>query len=331
MNPYNQDFPPPISKSSPVPMRRRELRYSANLAGIGMILITAVALLFRELFGVVFPLIREQIPSQSMTAFLYAFSLIVFCIAFIVPCVFMSFWLRIPARIAYPMRAPRIGVLFAAIGICIGARLVGALLVTRMSGLMELITGGYTPTMPYFPTPEETGVFIIYVINVVIAASVFEELLFRGVMLQSLRRFGDHFAVVTTSILFALMHGNLLQGPYALVLGLLIGYFVVYTGSLWTGIIMHAAHNLISVLFGYFMNNMSEANFEALASIFFIASILLAVLALVYLRSKYGSVFYLRRGSFPLKERQKHFAFFTSPFVLIAIGIAIYEIVGHFA
>jgi len=171
--------------------------------------------------------------------------------------------------------------------------------------------------------------YIVYVINVVVAASVFEELLFRGVMLQALRRFGDHFAVIVTSILFAFIHGNLLQGPFALLLGLLIGYFVIYTGSLWTGILLHAANNLLSVLIEYFMNNAAEHLHEPVIGVYIIVSLIFAIIGVVYLRTKHGSLFYLRRGSFPLTGRQKQVVFFTSIFVIIAVVLSIVEIISR--
>jgi len=266
-----------------------------------------------------------------MMLLVYTVMFFIFCISFAVPCLVMSRWLQIPNRTAYPMRPVRADVLVAAIGICLGARFVGALLVERVSYTMEIITGGFAPRMPSLPTPEATGVYILYAINIVVAPSIFEELLFRGVMLQALRRFGDHFAVVTTSILFALIHGNLLQGPYALLLGLLIGYFVVYTGSLWTGIIIHAVNNFLGVIIEYFADHMSTSAFETLAVGVLVVSIFMSVLGLVYLRSKYGSLFYLRRGNFPMTEQRKHLVFFTSPFVLVMIGVCIYYIIEQFA
>ena len=69
----------------------------------------------------------------------------------------------------------------------------------------------------------------------------------RGVVMQSLRRFGDGFALITSSLLFMLLHQSLLQYPNALLMGLFIGYAVLYTGSIWTGVILHLVNN-VSVL-----------------------------------------------------------------------------------
>ena len=74
-----------------------------------------------------------------------------------------------------------------------------------------------------------------------------EEVVFRGMIFQSMRRFGDSFALVLSAILFALFHGNLSQAPNAFLMGLVIGYLVLYSGSLWVGIIIHAVNNLLNL------------------------------------------------------------------------------------
>ncbi len=44
-------------------------------------------------------------------------------------------------------------------------------------------------------------------------APVFEELIFRGFVMQSLKPFGKKFAILGAAILFGLFHGNLFQSP----------------------------------------------------------------------------------------------------------------------
>ena len=67
------------------------------------------------------------------------------------------------------------------------------------------------------------------VIYTCLVAPFMEELLFRGVLLRKARRFGDRTAVVFTAVMFGLMHGNLNQFLYAVVIGLVLGYLAVRT------------------------------------------------------------------------------------------------------
>ena len=64
--------------------------------------------------------------------------------------------------------------------------------------------------------------------------------------MQGLRCFGDGVALLVSAIFFALAHFNAMQAANAFLMGLIIGYFVLRTGSLWTGIILHFIINLLS-------------------------------------------------------------------------------------
>ena len=70
----------------------------------------------------------------------------------------------------------------------------------------------------------------------------------RGVVMQPLRKYGDWFAILTSAFVFALMHGNLVQAPFAFIAGIGLGYAVIASGSLWTGILVHLLNNSISVI-----------------------------------------------------------------------------------
>lgn len=74
-----------------------------------------------------------------------------------------------------------------------------------------------------------------------------EEMLFRGYLLGGLRRYGDRFAVIASATLFALMHGNLSQFLGALLIGLLLGYAKVKSGSLLLCVAAHMGNNLLAL------------------------------------------------------------------------------------
>ena len=63
-----------------------------------------------------------------------------------------------------------------------------------------------------------------------------EEFAMRGVVMQSLRKYGDWFAIIMSSLVLALVHGNMVQIPFAFIAGIAIGYAVTVTGSMWTGV-----------------------------------------------------------------------------------------------
>ena len=76
-----------------------------------------------------------------------------------------------------------------------------------------------------------------------------EELIFRGVMLGGLRTTGRIFsAIVLSALLFALIHMNLNQFSYTIVMGVYWGLLAEATGSLIPSMVCHVITNSISVL-----------------------------------------------------------------------------------
>ena len=55
------------------------------------------------------------------------------------------------------------------------------------------------------------------------AAPLIEEFIFRGAVLKTLEPFGKWFALLASSLAFALMHGNFAQIPFAMSAGLILG------------------------------------------------------------------------------------------------------------
>ena len=75
-------------------------------------------------------------------------------------------------------------------------------------------------------------------------APVFEELIFRGFVMQSLKPYGKKFAILGSAILFGLFHGNLFQSPYALLVGLVFGYAAMEYSIGWS-MLLHMINNLV--------------------------------------------------------------------------------------
>jgi sodium transport system permease protein len=79
--------------------------------------------------------------------------------------------------------------------------------------------------------------------------AVCEELAFRGFILSGLRHSGHKWrAIIISSLFFAVTHQIFQQSLGAFVLGALIAYLAVQTGSIWPGLAFHAAHNSLAWL-----------------------------------------------------------------------------------
>lgn len=137
-------------------------------------------------------------------------------------------------------------------GLCMAANVVSSLFIGIMSAF------GFTLTSPDVPMPEGSAGFFLSVIRVVVVAAMAEELSLRGYVMGNLKKYGDTFAIGASAVLFAIMHGNLVQAPFALMAGFTIGYFTVKTGTLWTGIMIHGVNNFISLALSYIIETAGE-------------------------------------------------------------------------
>jgi len=92
--------------------------------------------------------------------------------------------------------------------------------------------------------------FVALTLVVVIGPGIGEELFFRGFVLRSFRAdWPGWAAVLGSSVLFGLMHFNLLHSTGAGVIGLYLGYMALRTGSVWPGVVAHGLNNLITSVF----------------------------------------------------------------------------------
>jgi len=91
------------------------------------------------------------------------------------------------------------------------------------------------------------------VLRVVILAPIVEELIFRGVIFSGFQRiYPAILAIVFSALLFALFHLNPWQLGPTFLLGLLLGYVRLRTGSLLAAIFTHALHNGMIFLSVYY-------------------------------------------------------------------------------
>lgn len=96
---------------------------------------------------------------------------------------------------------------------------------------------------------------ILNIIAVSIIPPLVEEFLFRGILLGKLRFFGDSFALFVSSALFAVMHGNIIQIPFAFIVGLVLAFITIKTNSIVPAIIVHFLVNFRSVLISITLEN----------------------------------------------------------------------------
>lgn len=108
------------------------------------------------------------------------------------------------------------------------------------------------PIVSLFPIPDSLKEMtssmyrnpVISLFLIVVLAPLLEELLFRGVVLHGfLKNYKPGHAIVSSALVFAIIHGNLAQGLGAFFIGLVIGWIYWRTNSIIPGIIIHFVNN----------------------------------------------------------------------------------------
>ena len=79
----------------------------------------------------------------------------------------------------------------------------------------------------------------------VLCAPVFEELIFRKLLIDRTVKYGEKTAILFSGIFFGLFHGNLNQFIYAFVLGVFLAFLYVKTGNLKITIALHMLINFM--------------------------------------------------------------------------------------
>lgn len=110
------------------------------------------------------------------------------------------------------------------------------------------------------PQNGSLGTFIVLAVTVSVVAPICEEIIFRKLLLRPLRKHGDGFAIVATSLIFGFTHGNFDQLPYAFTVGLLLGLLAVNSNSVLPTVILHTVNNLLVTLGSYSVNILGENN-----------------------------------------------------------------------
>lgn len=151
-----------------------------------------------------------------------------------------------------------------------------------------------------------------------LGAPISEELLFRGLVLRSMEKHGKHFAIIASALLFGLFHGNLIQAPFAFLVGLVLGYVTVEYNIGWA-MVLHMANNLLLAdtmtrLTSGLSTEVSDMIFWALMIVFGLA----ALIVLVVKRAQVAD--YFRREKVdPLCWR----AFFNAPGIIVLLVILV--------
>ena len=184
----------------------------------------------------------------------------------------------------------------------------------------------HTPATKY---PGGVFGFCLSFLATCVFPAFIEEFVFRGLLMGSLRKFGDGFAIFVSAILFGLAHGNFEQIPFAFLVGIVLGFLVTQTGSLWVGIAVHAANNFVSFFFTTFLKGLPNDLTNLIYVLLLMVLMALGIVALLKTGKREGG-FSMKKAQMQATEKEKYKWFFFSPFLLILIGVCLFNAFSSF-
>ncbi len=96
----------------------------------------------------------------------------------------------------------------------------------------------------------------VRILTVGILAPIFEELIFRKVLIDRMVKYGELAAILMSGLMFGLFHGNFSQFFFATGLGLFFAFIYIRTGKVWYTILFHMIINLSSSVITVYLANM---------------------------------------------------------------------------
>ena len=221
--------------------------------GLTVMLLSSVGLQFAASW-----LVRKYVPSVVETDwFIWALSLL------------PMYLIGLPLMLSYAKKVPaakpekhkmKFGHWIVALLMSFGVLYAGNYIGTFLSTLIDTLRGKETSGIVADALAMSSPLFSF--IAVVIIAPILEELVFRSFIINRTRAYGEKTAVVFSSLLFGLYHGNIQQFFYAFGLGILFGFIYVRTGKVKYTILLHMIINFFGSIVGMFV--LEHVNMEAI-------------------------------------------------------------------
>lgn len=126
--------------------------------------------------------------------------------------------------------------------------------------------------------PSRIPLIPLFLISTAIFPAFAEEFMMRGVALRTVRRSGNGAAILFCAFFFSLLHGNLIQIPFAFTCGLCLTYFALKFQSFSLVVMTHFLINLNACIMQLLLANL-EFSHESIAAFVYLMLVMMTVVA----------------------------------------------------
>lgn len=159
-----------------------------------------------------------------------------------VPLFVLYFSLQLPTGVAFPVKIVDKRAFHMAIPFIMVMLPVGLFCQFIYGSFLGAV--GISMDMLMLPLPQSKLLLAVTLVTYVIVVPLITEICLRGILLQVLRQYGDGFALLFTSLIAAFLTHDITQFCLVFIISLGVGFFVLRTGSVLTGMIMRIAFRL---------------------------------------------------------------------------------------
>ena len=283
---YQQQYAQYLMKKQQIAYAKKEQR--KELIQVGFVLGSAIIvyLLLQTIWSTVMSAIGLYETYQSSAMFKYAFNIIGVDLlslfpAFLLPYLILKKNVRgelVPAKKVGGLKAT--AWIFFGLGCTIVANFLVSLMMTYVKNVL-----GYELSQNDYGISNDFLTYFVMVISVAVAPAIFEEFAFRCCTLGVLKKYGNGFAVFMVSIIFGLIHGNVIQFVFAFLIGLILAYITIQTDNVVIAILIHGLNNGRSAINDIVTNVTDEKTANIVAVVIMVIIFVVAVASLFYLIS----------------------------------------------
>jgi hypothetical protein len=111
---------------------------------------------------------------------------------------------------------------------------------------------------------KTTTDLVLNVVLVAVLPAIGEEFLFRGVLQRLMLKWtkNAHWAVFIAAFAFSALHIQFYGFLPRFFLGLIFGYFLVWSGTIWLPVLAHFVNNGVAVVYYYYMQNQTDIDYS---------------------------------------------------------------------
>ncbi|MBO4914530.1 MAG: CPBP family intramembrane metalloprotease [Oscillospiraceae bacterium] len=242
-------------------LNRTEAKRCFSRLGMGAFVILGVATLLQAAMSIAFMYSEPAWLSEPWSIWILSF-VPLYLVAIPLGLLVMRSVPRFPAE----SRPFGVGNYLTLLPVCIFLMYAGNFIGTAFTTLLGNLKGGeVTNPLEEFAMGDSSLVWKL--LFLVVLAPLIEEFVFRRVLIDRMRVYGEKTAVIVSALIFGLFHGNLSQFFYAFALGIVFGYVYVKTGALRYSASLHMLINFIGSILGPALLERGDIDLDRLSSL----------------------------------------------------------------